>query len=263
MKQPIAQVDAFTDKPFFGNPAGVCVMTGPASEDWMRGVAREMNLAESAFLYPADDGFNLRWFTPAVEVALCGHATLGASHLLWEEGRVPGDATIHYHTKSGVLTARKQGSWIELDFPARPVSPAELPTGALEALGLSDSLYVGKSTYDYFVEVGSEAIVRGLDPDFGQLRKLPVRGVIVTTRGEQTYDFVSRFFAPGAGVNEDPVTGSAHCTLGPYWKAKLEKDDLLAYQASARGGVVKVGVRGDRILLGGQAVTVIRGELCA
>lgn len=261
MSQSIYQVDAFTDHPFAGNPAGVCVMAGPADEAWMQNVAREMNLSETAFLYPQDGGYHLRWFTPAVEVALCGHATLASAHVLWETGILPTGKQARFHTLSGLLTAEKNGDWIEMDFPTRPEVQAEPPQDLAPALGLNP-VYVGMNVYDYLVEAESEAVVRNLRPDFTHLSALPVRGIIVTCRSETPgYDFVSRFFAPAVGVNEDPVTGSAHCCLGPYWQQKLGKDDLVAYQASARGGVVRVSVRGERVLLGGQAVTVLQGEL--
>ena len=261
MPQPITQVDAFTDRPFAGNPAGVCILREAAEEAWMRAVAREMNLAETAFLYPQEDGYHLRWFTPAVEVDLCGHATLASAHVLWEEGRLPPDAQARFHTRSGLLTAQRRGDWIEMDFPARPEAPAPAPPGLAAALGAAP-VYIGKNVYDYFVEVDSEATLRGLTPDHGVLRRLPVRGIIVTSRAATPeYDFVSRFFAPGSGIDEDPVTGSAHCCLGPFWGERLGKTELIGYQASARGGVVRVRVEGERVILGGQAVTVLRGEL--
>ncbi len=261
MAQEIVQIDAFADKPFAGNPAAVCLMTGPRDESWMQAVAREMNLSETAFLFPQDSGYNLRWFTPSVEVKLCGHATLASAHHLWESGRAALGDTLHFHSQSGLLTAKRRGDLIELDFPARPVAPVNPPAGLLDALNIT-GLFVGKSTYDYFVEVADEHVVRAIAPDFGMLRKLNVRGVIVTARSSaREFDIVSRFFAPGAGVDEDPVTGSAHCTLGPYWSAKLGKSELSAYQASARGGKMTVTVQGDRVLLGGTAVTVLRGEM--
>ena len=225
----------------------------------MRDVAREMNLSETAFLHPDGDGFNLRWFTPAVEVALCGHATLASAHVLWQDGHLPQGAVARFHTKSGLLTAVQKDGWIEMDFPATRNSPAEALPQLIEALGLKP-VYVGRNQFDYLVEADSEATLRALHPDHSTLRKLPVRGIIVTARGSD-YDFVSRFFAPGSGIDEDPVTGSAHCALGPYWSAKLGKTTFRAFQASARGGEVGVRVEGDRVLLSGQAVTVLRGEL--
>jgi len=257
----IYQVDAFTDKPFAGNPAGVCILPEVKNEKWMQDVARELNLAETAFLVRQSDGYNLRWFTPAVEVDLCGHATLASAHILWESWQLPVNQEARFHTKSGLLTARKNGKLIELNFPATPEVPAEPPPGLFQALGVK-AKYAGKSRFDYLIEIESEKAVRGLSPDFGQIKKMPVRGVIVTSRADTLgYDFVSRFFAPAAGIDEDPVTGSAHCTLGPFWSKRLGKDSLVAYQASSRGGVVRVRVDGERVHLGGQAVTVLVGEL--
>ncbi len=261
MTQKITQVDAFTDKPFAGNPAAVCVLSSPREEAWMRNVAREMNLSETAFLVKQADGYGLRWFTPTVEIKLCGHATLASAHVLWEEGFLKPNEQARFHTLSGLLTADRRGDWIELDFPATPEQPAEAPPGLLAALD-AHPIYVGKNKFDYLVEVSSEAEVRELKPNYSALYKIEVRGVIVTARATTPpFDFVSRFFAPGSGVDEDPVTGSAHCCLGSYWAKKLGKNDLVAYQASPRGGVVRVGVRGDRVKLGGQAVTILRGEL--
>jgi PhzF family phenazine biosynthesis protein len=257
----IVQVDAFTSTPFAGNPAAVCVLPASPSENWMQQVAREMNLSETAFLTPNGDGYNLRWFTPSVEVALCGHATVAGAHVLWEDGHLPSNVQARFHTRSGVLLADKRGDWIELDFPATPAAVAQAPVGLLDALG-AEAKFVGKNRFDYLVEIASEKLLRDLRPDFTRLRKLPVRGVIVTARAESPeFDFVSRFFAPGSGIDEDPVTGSAHCALGPYWADRLGKSQFTAYQASQRGGMVRVSVRGSRVLLGGQAVTVFRGEL--
>ncbi len=261
MGQPIAQVDAFTNRPFAGNPAAVCVLETPRDAAWMQQVALEMNLSETAFLHRQGDGFNLRWFTPTVEVDLCGHATLASAHILWEEGHLAPDEQARFYTRSGLLTASRQGDWIELDFPAKLEQADPEPPDLASALGVVPR-YIGKNQFDYLVEVASEAELRALRPDFTRLRSLPVRGVIVTSRADaKEYDFVSRFFAPGSGIDEDPVTGSAHCCLGPFWQQRLGKDTFMAYQASPRGGVVRVRVAGDRILLGGQAVTVLRGEL--
>jgi len=261
MGQTIYQVDAFTNRAFAGNPAAVCILAAPAPEAWMRDVAREMNLSETAFLVPKDDGFNLRWFTPTVEVELCGHATVASAHILWETGTLQPDEQARFCTLSGLLTADRKGDWIELDFPAKMEEPATYWYGLATALGVKPR-YVGKSQFDYLVEVDSEQTVRSLNPDFSLLKQTKARGVIVTARAEGgEFDFVSRFFAPSAGVDEDPVTGSSHCVLGPYWAEHLGKTEFLAYQASQRGGVVKVGLVDDRVKLGGQAVTVIRGEL--
>lgn len=261
MSLDLFQVDAFTDRPFAGNPAAVCLLEEPRDASWMQAVAREMNLSETAFLAPAGDGYGLRWFTPAVEIELCGHATLASAHVLWETGTLDPAATARFHTLSGLLTAERRGEWIELDFPARPAVEAPPPAGLLEVF--AEPRFVGRSRYDYLLELPSEEAVRTAAPDPRQLAALGVRGVIITARGSAPYDFVSRFFAPGSGVDEDPVTGSAHCTLGPYWGPRLGKEELLAYQASARGGVVKVRLVGDRVKLGGQAVTVLRGRLAA
>lgn len=263
MSQPILVVDAFTDRPFAGNPAAVCLLPAPADEAWMRDVAREMNLAETAFLHRTGDGFALRWFTPAVEVDLCGHATLASAHVLFEEGHLaPGD-TARFQTRSGTLTAVRRGTGIELDFPRAAAAAAPTPADLLPGLGIGEARWVGRNQFDYFVELGSEAAVRALAPNFHALRSLGVRGVIVTSLADpgRPYDFVSRFFAPGAGIDEDPVTGSAHCALAPYWGARLGRDAMTGYQASARGGTVHVTCRGDRVLLGGQAVTVLRATL--
>ncbi len=230
----------------------------------MQAVAAEMNLAETAFLYTeADggDGFRLRWFTPTTEVNLCGHATLASAHVLWEWGELRPKQEARFHTRSGLLTAVRRGDGIELDFPAKPERQVEPPEGLLDALDVAP-VYVGRNQFDYLIEVEREHIVRGLQPNFSRLAGLGARGVIVTSRAEAgPYDVVSRFFAPGSGIDEDPVTGSAHCCLGPFWAARLGKPELLAYQASARGGVIRVHVQGERVKLGGQAVTVLRGEL--
>jgi PhzF family phenazine biosynthesis protein len=263
MSLAIVQVDAFTSKPFAGNPAAVCVLPAARDEAWMQNVAREMNLSETAFLVRRSDGFQLRWFTPAIEVALCGHATLASAHALWECGHLKPGEQARFHTLSGLLTADQKGDWIEMDFPVKPEEPADPPPRLSEALGAAPK-YVGRNKFDYIAELESEAVLRSLKPNFSLLSELSVRGVIVTARSETAgFDFVSRFFAPGSGVNEDPVTGSAHCCLGPYWAERLGKTEFLAYQASPRGGVVRVRLNGDRVLLSGQAVTVLRGELLA
>lgn len=261
MKLPLFQVDAFTDRQFAGNPAAVCLLDEPGDPAWMQDVACEMNLAETAFLSKQADGYSLRWFTPAVEVDLCGHATLASAHVLWEQGYLPAATQARFHTKSGLLTAKRQGDWIELDFPAKPAEPVEIPPGLAEALGVP-AVSMGMSQYDCLVEVESEAAVRALRPDIAKLATIPMRGMIVTSLASTPgYDFVSRFFAPSAGLSEDPVTGSAHCVLAPFWGKRLGRDELVGYQASARGGVVRVRLDGERVHLGGQAVTVLRGEL--
>jgi PhzF family phenazine biosynthesis protein len=257
----VVQVDAFTDRPFAGNPAAICLLTEEREDQWMQAVAAEMNLSETAFLLEQDDGYRLRWFTPKIEVDLCGHATLASAHVLWSEGRVPLGEEIRFHTNSGLLKACRHGDLIELDFPSESeYQIAPLP-GLLESLGVP-ARYVGKNRFDFLVELASEEELRGMAPDFAQLGRIEVRGVIVTSRSASPdYDFVSRFFAPWAGIDEDPVTGSAHCCLGPYWQQQLGKSEMTAFQASARGGVVQVRILGDRVMLGGRAVTVMKGEL--
>ena len=260
---PLIQVDAFTSEPFGGNPAAVCLLPAAKDPAWMQHVAAEMNLSETAFLVRRPDGYDLRWFTPAVEVDLCGHATLASAHALWQTGGLQRGETAQFHTKSGLLTAEQRGDWIELNFPATPAAPAEAPHGLAAALGVTPR-FVGKSRFDYLVEVESEAAVQGARPDHPALRKLPVRGVMITSRASRPgLDFVSRFFAPGSGIDEDPVTGSAHCCLTPYWSRVLGKTELVARQLSPRGGTLRLRLDGDRVRLQGQAVTVLKGELFA
>jgi PhzF family phenazine biosynthesis protein len=259
----IVQVDAFTSEPFKGNPAAVCVLEEERDAVWMQHVASEMNLAETAYLHRREDAFGLRWFTPAVEVDLCGHATLASAHVLWESGRLASGQPARFHTKSGLLTAVRVGDWIELDFPSTPEEAVEAPPGLAEALGALPR-YVGKSRFDYLVELDSEETVARLRPDFRALGAISARGVIATARSASPdFDFVSRFFAPASGINEDPVTGSSHCCLASFWSSRLGKKTFLARQISARGGVLKVRLDGDRVRLGGQAVTVLEGELLA
>ena len=259
--QRFTQVDAFTDRPFTGNPAAVCLLDAARDAGWMQQVATEMNLAETAFLVPRGDGFDLRWFTPGLEVDLCGHATLASAHVLWEEHRLDGDATARFHTRSGVLTASRREGLIWLDFPATPAIASDPPADLAETLGASPR-WAGRSPFDWLVELDSASVVRGLTPDLSRLARIQARGVIVTARAEdERHDFVSRFFAPAAGVPEDPVTGSAHCALAPFWAERLGRNELSGFQASARGGSVRMRLVGDRVLLGGSAVTVMRGEL--
>ncbi len=262
MTLEIHQVDAFTSRPFGGNPAAVCLLPRSRPARWMQNVAMEMNLSETAFLHPQNSGdWRLRWFTPAVEVALCGHATLASAHVLWDTGRLKKSQLARFHTKSGLLTARRVGAGIELDFPAKPLETASPPDGLAESLGIAPVAVV-RSAFDYLVEVDSAAALRRIKPDFHRLASIPVRGIIVTARSDTPkYHFISRFFAPASGVNEDPVTGSAHCALATYWAPKLGRTRFVAYQASARGGVLKVTVSGDRVLLQGNAVTVMKAKL--
>ncbi len=254
-------VDAFTDKPFAGNPAAVCLLETTKSDKWMQRVAAEMNLSETAFVTRRPDGFGLRWFTPTVEVDLCGHATLASAHVLWESGALKPAAAAYFHTRSGVLIARKKGAWVELDFPLRVARKCTVPGDLLLALG-AKPLFTGCNDVGYLVEVESEKVVRELKPDFSILGRLPLSRAMVTARASTAgYDFVSRYFAPGVGVDEDPVTGSSFCCLGPYWQKKLKKTEMMAYQASRRGGTVRVRVGKDRTYISGEAVTVAVGSI--
>ena len=262
MSVPLYLVDAFTDRPFAGNPAGVCVLDELRDPAWMQAAAMEMNQAETAFLRPRPDGdWDLRWFTPAVEVELCGHATLASAHALWETGRVVATKAIRFHTLSGVLTCSKRGTRIEMDFPAEPATPVQSPAEEAFALGATPT-FVGRNRMDMLVVLGSADEVRRLAPDMAQVAEIKARGVIITAKSDvPEFDFVSRFFAPRTGVAEDPVTGSAHCCLGPYWRGVLGKDELVSRQVSKRGGTVYVRVAGDRVILGGSAVMVVEGKL--
>ena len=255
------QVDAFTDHAFTGNPAAVCWLEAEISDDWMQAVATEMNLSETAFVARADDGYDLRWFTPRTEIDLCGHATLASAHILWTERIHPADQPIRFHTNSGVLTCKQKGGLIEMDFPASSIDAVEPPDGLLDSLGVA-ATFVGQTQFDLLVVVEDAGAVRSLTPDFARLKGISTRGVMVTSRSDdRQYDFISRFFAPAVGIDEDPVTGSAHCSLGPYWAQRLGKSELTGFQASSRGGVVQMTVEQDRVVLGGRAVTVLRGEL--
>ena len=315
MTIPIFHVDSFTDRPFAGNPAAVCLLESPADESWMQSIAAEMNLSETAFVVgrrpgaahdagrrpgaahdagsrpgaahdagrrpgaahdagrrpgaahdvsPATDGYHLRWFTPAAEVDLCGHATLAAAHVLWETGQLPAWESARFLTKSGLLTCEREGAWIRMDFPATLAQPADPPPALVAALGYPKLIFSGRTRFDYLLVLADEAAVRALSPDFARMSELDnVRGVIATAPSQSPdFDFVSRFFAPAVGVPEDPVTGSAHCALAPYWAERLGKTEMVAWQASQRGGCVKVRVaQGDRVHLAGQAVTILRGTL--
>lgn len=263
MGQSIIQVDAFTNQAFQGNPAAVCVMSSPHDALWMQSVAKEMNLSETAFVLKQEQQYSLRWFTPATEVPLCGHATLASAHVLWTEGYASTGQKLQFATKSGILTAQYQNDWIELDFPANRSQDIPPITKLGDALGVRLKT-VSYNSLGYLVEISTAEQVRQLQPNFTLLKQLPISNVIVTSKAknDSEYDFVSRFFAPGLGIDEDPVTGSAHCCLAPYWRDRLHQDQFLAYQASSRGGVVKINYDGgDRVMLQGQAVTVMRGEL--
>lgn len=260
MKEQIFQVDAFTNKPFAGNPAGVVLLASEKSDDWMRSFAREMNLSETAFLLKDGDGYHLRWFTPKVEVSLCGHATLASAHVLFNETMVPGNETILFSSASGVLNARFERGWIELDFPAFEVKPVSSTSQIDQAIGFSPKK-IFESDVNLLVEMDSFDAVRDYQPDFFAISQLPYQGLIITSRMPSGFDFASRYFAPRAGINEDPVTGSAHCSLAPYWAEKLGKSEFSAYQASERSGELKVKLETGRVLIQGQAVTIFKGEL--
>jgi PhzF family phenazine biosynthesis protein len=260
----LLQIDAFTAEPFAGNPAAVCLLPEARSDAWLQAVAAEMNLSETAFLEARGEAFGLRWFTPTVEVRLCGHATLASAHALRETGRWSGSAPVAFDTSSGRLEARLDDDWIALDFPGYATRECALPDPVRRALGLTavaEHHVPGfHGEHDYLIELPDEAAVRAVRPDFGALRASGAQSVIVTAPGNE-HDFVSRFFAPWAGIDEDPVTGAAHCALAPYWSERLGRPRLVGYQASTRGGVVDVEVRGERVVLRGQAVTVLRGSL--
>lgn len=261
MPIPIIQVDAFTDKPYHGNPAAVCLLSKPMDDAWLRDVANEMNLSETAFLLPEKDHWRLRWFTPTVEVDLCGHATLASAHVLWEMGKLKKTEPARFETRSGLLTATRNEGWIELDLPSDPAEEVEAPAELVEALH-TPIAHTAQGKFDYLVEVETEQMVRDLAPDVRLLGELTTRGICVTAPAStKGYDFVSRFWAPGAGIGEDPVTGSAHCMIGPWWANRLHKERMTAWQISRRGGVLRVTVAGDRVRLGGQAITVLKGEL--
>lgn len=265
MNEKMYRVDSFTDKAFAGNPAAVCVLHKPREKQWMQQVAAEMNLSETAFVLKQNGNYLLQWFTPVCEVALCGHATLATAHILWDEQFHDPDANAVFLTKSGVLIARKkEHSWIELDFPSLAVYPHNRPESFKTILGVDEIeiLFFGKTDMDYIIELDSAKAVRAMKPDFVRLEKALDAGLVVTAASDMPqFDFISRVFAPSEGINEDPVTGSAHCILGPYWARKTGQDEFSAFQASSRGGVLRVRVEKDRTYLGGQAVTVFKGSL--
>ncbi|HEY9099512.1 MAG TPA: PhzF family phenazine biosynthesis protein [Thiobacillus sp.] len=258
----IFQVDAFTDTAFQGNPAAVCVLPAQRDDAWMRSVAQEMNLSETAFIVPQADGFSLRWFTPLTEVDLCGHATLASAHVLWESGVLKAGTAARFWTRSGLLTAVQTEDGIQLTFPVIEQTPADAPPGLLDALG-TQAIYVGRAGNMYLLHLADESAVRQLTPDFPALRLLSLRGVMVTAAADPAspHDFVSRYFAPWVGIDEDPVTGSAHCCLGPYWSKVVGKNELTAYQASGRGGRLRLHIADDHVELIGRAVTVLTGKL--
>ena len=257
----IFQVDSFAERRFAGNPAAVCLLAGPAEDPWMQKVAGEMNLAATAFVRRTTGGFSVRWFSPKAELTLCGHGTLAAAHVLWEEAEAGPDEAIRFETRAGLLIAGRDGEWIDLDFPAEPPKETIPPADLIRALRVEPH-YVGANRLDHLVLVDAEETVRALRPDLALLASVPTRGVIVTAPSASSdYAFVSRYFAPAVGIDEDQATGSAHCCLGPFWGRRLGLAEMLAYQASPRGGVVRVRLDGERVHLGGRAVTVLRGEL--
>ncbi|KLU62540.1 putative isomerase YddE [Peptococcaceae bacterium CEB3] len=262
MRLSLYQVDAFTDQPFAGNPAAVCILAERVADEWLQKVAQEMNLSETAFLLKQERGYSLRWFTPTTEVDLCGHATLASAHVLWTENYLPEDQVARFYTRSGLLIAKREANGlIVLNLPVEEAAETRPPKGLLAGLGV-EAGYVGKNRFDYIVEVDGEETVRNLEPDFDALRRMPCEGVIVTSvSASKEYDFVSRFFAPSLGINGDPVTGSAHCCLAPYWKKRLGKEHFVARQLSRRGGKLTVRLENERVHIGGQAVTVLKGEL--
>jgi predicted PhzF superfamily epimerase YddE/YHI9 len=257
----IFQVDAFTDRRFAGNPAAVCLFPGTTADSWMQDVAREMNLAATPFVERDGGGFSLRWFSPKVELGLCGHGTLAAAHVLWEEGEAGLDEPLRFETRAGPLPTRRAGEWIEMDFPAEPPKPVEPPPHLLDGIG-TEPVWTGRSRLDYLAELESEEAVRGLTPDLDAIARLDARGILVTAAASTPgFDFVVRDFAPQLGIPEDPATGSAQATLAPFWAERLGRDELISYQASARGAVLRGRPQGDRVVIGGRAVTVLRGEL--
>ena len=261
MALPLLHVDAFTDIPFRGNPAAVCLLDGARSSDWMQAVAAELALPATAFLRPDGDGFGLAWFSPTTELSLCGHGTLASAHALWETGRLAPAMTARFQTASGALSAVQRDGVISLDLAAERAVAVPAPVGLLDALGVK-ARFIGRNRLDYVIELDDEAAVRAVTPDFAALAAVDTRGVSVTARATTPgVDFVSRFFAPRAGIPEDAVTGSAHCCLGPLWSERLGRARLVGLQISARTGVVRVETAGDRVALGGHAVTVLRGEL--
>jgi PhzF family phenazine biosynthesis protein len=263
VSQSIVQVDAFTKTPFRGNPAAICVLKKPGEEHWMRSLALEMNLSETAYVHPEEDGYRLRWFTPAVEVKLCGHATIAAAHVLWEDGIVERSAPCRFHTLSGELVAEREGDWIRVAFPQEHTQDIPVPPELADAAGAPVANAAAGERLQYIVlELEDEDAVRNLQPDIRGFLASAHKGIIATARASsEGVDIVSRFFAPAMGVDEDPVTGSAHCVLGAYWRPRLGQDRIAAYQASPRGGDIRITFGEGVVYLAGQAVTVMRGTL--
>ncbi|MED5578516.1 MAG: PhzF family phenazine biosynthesis protein [Nitrospinota bacterium] len=263
MSFKLFHVDAFTQFPFSGNPAAVCILPSPADETWMGRVAAEINLSETAFVGKRDDGFYfLRWFAPKGEVDLCGHATLASAYVLWDEGFHPIDQDIQFLTNSGNIICKRSDNWIQMNFPIIEYKEEDLPVGMIDSLGIKPKFCAKTSLNDYLLEADSEFVLEKLSPNFRKLQEFPCRGVIVTAPANgNDFDFVSRFFAPSIGIEEDHVTGSSHCSLGTFWSEKLSKKKLIAKQISERGGIIKISLGKDKITLSGQAVTLMRCEL--
>jgi len=254
-------VDAFADRPFTGNPAAVCLLDAPRPDDWMQQLACELGYSETAYVSRIESGLSLRWFTPVIEVPLCGHATLASAHVLWSVGRAQGP--ISFETKSGVLTCERSGKLITMDLPIAELTEVQPPVGLMSALGGARPVSLQRTNNEQLlVELDDEESVRRIAPDFRALAQVSVRGVMVTARAKNPeFDFVSRYFAPAAGIDEDPVTGSAHCALTPFWAGRLGKQTLRAQQLSKRGGTLEVALAGERVRVGGRAVTVFTGAL--
>lgn len=254
-------INAFASEPFSGNPAAVCILERDIEDDLKQQIAMEINLSETAFVVSGEDGFNLRWFTPLTEVDLCGHATLAAAHIIWEEDIVKSNEIIKFFTRSGEIGVKMEDGLISMGFPTEPVIPVENTEEVAKCIN-SQILYAARNRFDYLLEIATEDELKRLVPDFSAISGLDSRGLIVTCRSDSgDWDFASRFFAPRVGINEDPVTGSAHCALGPYWSSKLGKIDLTGFQASQRGGLVYVKIKEKKVILGGKAVTVMQGNL--
>jgi predicted PhzF superfamily epimerase YddE/YHI9 len=260
-KHQIFQIDAFTDHAFGGNPAAVCLPAQPCEAEWMHALARELNQSSTTFVEQRPDGFSIRWFTRREELVINGTGTLCAAHVLWETGRLPQEQEARLESRSGLLTARWDNGWIDIDFPAGSVTTVDPPAGLVEGLGATPTLVV-RSNRNVIAVFESEADVRALQPDYPTLARVEARGIIATAAdaGSQ-YDFISRYFGPAGGITEDPVNGSSHTELGPFWQARLGRDELLAQQASPRSGLLRLRPRGDRVSIAGKAVTVARGEL--
>jgi PhzF family phenazine biosynthesis protein len=260
MEIPIYQIDAFADRLFAGNPAAVCPLEAWLPDETLQAIALENNLSETAYFVPLEPGhYHIRWFTPGREVALCGHATLATAHVLFRELGFAG-TRLRFESRSGELVVERDDDWLVLDFPSQPPQACETPAGLLEALG-GEAQEVWFSAEDYVVVYGSEQAIRGLQPDFSRLASVEARGVAVTAAGNGGVDFVSRFFAPRVGINEDPVTGSAHCKLTPFWSERLGKAELLARQLSPRGGELRCRLEGERVLLAGRGVSYLKGRI--